>query len=65
MNKIIELINSGDYLLVILVVIGAAIFNFRAIVEFFEERNNARISKLSDALQCEHLSMLAKAHLPE
>lgn len=65
MNRIIELINKGDYLLVILVVIGAIIFNFRAIIDFFDERNKAKLSKLSDALQCEHLSVLTKAHLQE
>lgn len=65
MNKLIELINGGDYLLVVLVVLGAVVFNFRAIVDFFEERNKARISKLTEALQCEHLSELTKIHLQE
>ncbi|MBB1274317.1 hypothetical protein [Psychromonas sp. SR45-3] len=64
-NKIIELIDSGNYFLVILVVIGAIIFNSRAIVEFFDERKKARISKLYEALQCEYLSPLAKVHLQD
>ena len=64
-NKLIELINSGNYFLVILVVIGAVIFNSRAIVEFFDERKKARISKLNEALQCEYLSPIAKVHLQD
>jgi hypothetical protein len=65
LKKLIESLNNGNILIALIIVAVAIVFNFRAIVDFFEDCNKARLSKLTEALQCEYLSEFSKIHLQE
>jgi hypothetical protein len=65
LDKLIDSLSNGNVLLAMVIVAVALVFNYKKIVEFFEEREKARIVKLSEALQCEHISGLTKSHLED
>lgn len=64
-NMLKDSLSSGDVLLPILMAAAALLFNYKKIIEFIEERQKARVAKLSEALKCEHISGLTKSHLEE
>ena len=58
-------LNNGNLLVAFLVVVIAFIFHYKKIVDFFEERRRAKISRLLEARNCEYLSELAKERIQE
>ena len=58
-------LSKGNYLVGAVIVIVALIFNIQKIVGFFEERKKAKISKLTEALKCEHIQGVTKTFLEE
>jgi len=65
LEKLVDKVKSGDYLSGALIVMVALIFNFKKIVDFLEDRKKARLLKLTEALECEHVRGLSKSHLEE
>lgn len=65
MDKLVDSLSNGNYLLGIVIVVVAFIFNYKTIVDFWEERKKARISKLTDAVKCDFVSGLTESHLQE
>lgn len=62
---LIDSLNNGNILLGIVIIGVAFIFNYKKIVEFIEERKKARITKLTEALNCDFVTGETKYHLEE
>lgn len=65
LDKLIDSLSNGNILLAAVIAVVALIFNYKKIMEFIDERKKARIVKLIEALECEHIQGLTKCHLEE
>ncbi len=65
LDKLIDNLSNGNLLFAAVIVVIALIFNFKKVVDFFEDRRKAKIAKLIDALKCEYIQGLTRAHLEE
>ena len=63
LDKLIDSLNNGNLLLAVVIISVALVFNYKKIIEFFEERKKAKLKSLTDALSCEHVSGATKEHL--
>lgn len=65
LDKLVESLSNGNILLGFVIIAVALIFNYKKIVEFFEERKKVRIINLLEALRCEYVTGLTKSHLED
>ncbi len=58
-----NLTNENTFLSYLVVPVFLLLFNLRNITTFIQERKNAKIKLLSDALECEHIIGITREHL--
>lgn len=65
LEKVLDSLNEGNFLPTVMIILVVFLFNYKKIVEFFEERRKARIVKLNEALECEFIKDQTKKHLED
>jgi len=65
MGMLVENLKNLNILPVLVIIVIALVFNYKKIVEFLDEREKARVVKLSEALKCQYVSGLTRSHLEE
>jgi hypothetical protein len=64
-ESIFKSLSEGNILLLVIIVIVALIFNFKKIIDFYEERKKVKILNITEALECKHITSKSKAFLEE
>jgi hypothetical protein len=65
LDKLIEILSGGNIIFSIVIIAIALIFNYKKIIDFFEERKKARIVKITEALECKHVTGATRVYLEE
>lgn len=65
LGVLVENFRDGNILIGLIIVLVGLAFNYKNIVEFFEDRKKARIKKLNEALQSEFVTGLTRVHLEQ
>jgi hypothetical protein len=65
LDKLIDSLTNGNIWVAVLIVAVVLTFNFKKIIEFMDERKKSRVAKLTEALNCKHITGLTKSHLEE
>ncbi|WP_020405207.1 hypothetical protein [Hahella ganghwensis] len=65
LNKLVDSLNNGNWLVALVVIVLAIVFNLKKIFEHLEERKKSRIIKIKEALECPNVQGLTRSHLEE
>lgn len=64
-NKLIDSIEKGNVLIVLLIILIALIINYKNIIEFIDSRKKVKISRIEEALKNENIKGLDRELLEE